>query len=71
MYGAQHWSEISEKIEALKFKIFEKFPKTIDGRMLNFLFLFLKPYKLLQKKYFGGVGPFFGFEKTFIGVAIK
>ena len=39
-------------IRHIDLDVFEKLPKTIDGRMLNFFFLFLKPYKLLQKKYF-------------------
>ena len=43
---------LSALIRHVDLKVFEKFPKTIDGRMLNFFFLFLKPYKLLQKKYF-------------------
>lgn len=43
---------LSALIRHVDLKVFEKFPRTIDGRMLNFFFLFLKPYKLLQKKYF-------------------
>ena len=43
---------LSALIRHVDLRVFEKFPKTIDGRMLNFFFLFLKPYKLLQKKYF-------------------
>ena len=39
-------------IRHLDLELFNNFSKTVDGRLLNFLFLFLKPYKLLQKKYF-------------------
>ncbi len=42
---------LSALIRHVDLEVFEKFPKTVDGRILNSLFLFLKPYKLLQKKY--------------------